>query len=66
VKPSISTSTTGWSPAAKLSSSTNASIRFLAGRAPSTEELDSLHHRAHDECFIANSLKCEIVVEPGP
>jgi organic hydroperoxide reductase OsmC/OhrA len=42
------------------------SIRFLAGRAPSTEELDSLHHRAHDECFIANSLKCDIVVEPGP
>lgn len=37
-------------------------IRF-AGRAPSGEELQRLHHEAHDRCFIANSLKSEIVVE---
>jgi len=24
-----------------------------------------LHHAAHDECFIANSLKAEVVVEGG-
>ncbi len=38
-------------------------IRF-AGEAPSQETLASLHHEAHERCFIANSLKTEIVVEP--
>ncbi|HUK34596.1 MAG TPA: OsmC family protein [Vicinamibacterales bacterium] len=31
---------------------------------PSPDDLASLHHAAHEECFIANSLKSEIVVEP--
>ena len=35
----------------------------FAGRAPSADELDHLHHEAHLQCFIANSLKSEIVVE---
>lgn len=55
-------------PAGKLAFSRitlRPSIRFLAEKTPSAEELDALHHRAHDECFIANTLKCEIVVEPG-
>jgi organic hydroperoxide reductase OsmC/OhrA len=38
-------------------------IEFSVDRAPSAEELQSLHNSAHDECFIANSLKSEIVVE---
>lgn len=38
-------------------------IRFAGERIPGQEELDQLHHRSHEECFIANSLKCEIVVE---
>jgi len=25
-----------------------------------------LHHRAHDFCFIANSVLSEIVIEPPP
>ncbi|HEY8615131.1 OsmC family protein [Phenylobacterium sp.] len=33
------------------------------GREPTPAELDQLHHRAHEECFIANSVKTEIVVE---
>ncbi|HEV2079244.1 MAG TPA: OsmC family protein [Allosphingosinicella sp.] len=37
----------------------------FAARQPGKEELDALHHEAHDKCFIANSLRCEIVVEPG-
>ena len=40
-------------------------IQFLDEKSPSAEELESLHHAAHDECFIANSLKCEVVVEAG-
>jgi organic hydroperoxide reductase OsmC/OhrA len=38
-------------------------IAWAPGKAPSSAELEALHHAAHDECFIANSLKSEIVVE---
>ena len=34
------------------------------GGAPSPEELERLHHEAHERCFIANSLRTEIVVLP--
>lgn len=40
-------------------------IAFGGARAPSAEELDALHHAAHEQCFISNSLKSEIVVEPA-
>jgi organic hydroperoxide reductase OsmC/OhrA len=33
------------------------------GRQPTPAERDHLHHRAHEICFIANSVKTEIVVE---
>ena len=29
-------------------------------------ELDQLHHRSHEECFIANSVKTEVVVGAPP
>jgi organic hydroperoxide reductase OsmC/OhrA len=35
----------------------------FAGRTPTEGELARLHHEAHEQCFIANSLKSEIVVE---
>jgi organic hydroperoxide reductase OsmC/OhrA len=38
-------------------------VRFSTERSPSAEELASLHRAAHDECFIASSLKAEVVVE---
>jgi organic hydroperoxide reductase OsmC/OhrA len=31
---------------------------------PSQGEHEALHHRAHEKCFIANSVKTEVVVEP--
>lgn len=34
-----------------------------AGPAPGAEERDRLHHAAHEECFIANSVTTEVVVE---
>jgi organic hydroperoxide reductase OsmC/OhrA len=40
-------------------------IDFGGDKVPTAQELESLHHRAHDECFIANSLTAEIVVEQG-
>jgi len=33
-------------------------------RKPTEEEHRALHHRAHEKCFIANSVKTEVVVEP--
>ena len=34
------------------------------GNQPDAAALDHLHHRAHDECYIANSVKTDVVVEP--
>jgi organic hydroperoxide reductase OsmC/OhrA len=39
-------------------------VQFAPGKAPTAEELQVLHHRAHASCFIANSVKTEIVCEP--
>jgi organic hydroperoxide reductase OsmC/OhrA len=36
----------------------------FSGRAPSAEELHALHHTAHDKCYIANSVKTEVLIEP--
>jgi organic hydroperoxide reductase OsmC/OhrA len=40
-------------------------VEFSGDRVPSSEELQSLHHSAHEEGFIAKSLKSEVVVEAG-
>jgi len=34
-----------------------------AGSGPKPDELDRLHHQAHEICFIANSVKTEVTVE---
>jgi organic hydroperoxide reductase OsmC/OhrA len=36
----------------------------FAGAAPSREEHLALHHAAHERCFIASSVKTEVVIEP--
>jgi organic hydroperoxide reductase OsmC/OhrA len=36
----------------------------FAGRQPEADELDRLHHDAHERCFIANSIRSEVVVKP--
>jgi organic hydroperoxide reductase OsmC/OhrA len=35
-------------------------------RVPATEEMAALHHKAHEECFIANSVKTEVRVASVP
>ena len=39
-------------------------IVFGGERRPTQEEIDRMHHDSHEQCFIANSLKSEIVLEP--
>jgi hypothetical protein len=35
-----------------------------SGAAPSAEEEAVLHHRAHEECFLARSVRSDVRVEP--
>jgi organic hydroperoxide reductase OsmC/OhrA len=37
-------------------------ITYAGDRQPGADELAKLHHAAHEGCFIANSVKTEIVV----
>lgn len=39
-------------------------VSFGGERRPTAAELHALHHRAHDECFIANSVKTDVRCEP--
>ena len=36
----------------------------FSGTAPTPAELDAIHHQAHEQCFIANSVRSEVRVEP--
>lgn len=38
-------------------------IVFLGDKQPSAEELHQLHEKAHRDCFLANSVKTEVVWE---
>ena len=38
-------------------------VAFSGDKTPSADEMQAMHHSAHEECFIATSLKSEIVVE---
>jgi organic hydroperoxide reductase OsmC/OhrA len=40
----------------------NPRVTFGGNNLPSRDQIDELHHSAHDECFIANSVKTKIVV----
>jgi organic hydroperoxide reductase OsmC/OhrA len=39
-------------------------VTFDGSKQPSEHELEALHHHAHEECYIANSVKAEIIVRP--
>jgi organic hydroperoxide reductase OsmC/OhrA len=37
---------------------------FAGEKLPTADEIDALHHAAHEECFIANSVTTEVRCEP--
>jgi organic hydroperoxide reductase OsmC/OhrA len=37
-------------------------ITWSGNRRPSAEELDKMHRAAHENCFIANSVKTNVTV----
>ena len=41
-------------------------IAWSGENRPSAEEVAAMHHRAHEECFLANSVRTEVVVAGVP
>lgn len=39
-------------------------VEFYGDTIPSEAKIEKMHHKAHKECFIANSVLTEIIVEP--
>jgi len=37
-------------------------VTWGEGKVPSAAELEALHHEAHEDCYLANSVKTEVVV----
>ena len=40
-------------------------VRFAEGIVVDAQALAELHHKSHEECFIANSVTTSVTVEPG-
>jgi organic hydroperoxide reductase OsmC/OhrA/ribosomal protein S18 acetylase RimI-like enzyme len=39
-------------------------VIFVGNPMPTKSDIESMHHKAHIECFIANSVKTEVLCEP--
>ena len=39
-------------------------VAFSGEKLPSAHDLERLHHKAHEECFIASSVKADVRIEP--
>ena len=39
-------------------------VTFSGENQPTREQIEHMHHRAHEECFIANSVKTDVRCEP--
>jgi len=39
-------------------------VVFEGERTPTTDEIHTMHHKSHEQCFIANSVKTEVRCEP--
>jgi organic hydroperoxide reductase OsmC/OhrA len=38
-------------------------VKFSGGKYPTIQQLEKMHHQSHEQCFLANSVKTEIVTE---
>ena len=39
-------------------------VVFVGNPMPTNGDIEAMHHKAHDECFIASSVKTEVRCEP--
>ncbi|QRG08344.1 OsmC family protein [Xanthobacter dioxanivorans] len=44
--------------------SLNPVMVFSGEKLPSGEDVAALHHRAHEECYVAHSLRADIIITP--
>lgn len=38
-------------------------VTFSGDKQPTLEQIEKMHHQSHEQCFIANSVKTEVVIE---
>ncbi|WP_053981276.1 OsmC family protein [Marinagarivorans algicola] len=38
-------------------------VTFSGSKQPTMEQIEKMHHQSHEQCFIANSVKTEVVTE---
>src|SRR5207249_12197918 len=38
-------------------------LKFSGDKQPTAQEIEEMNHMAHEQCFIANSVKTEITIE---
>lgn len=38
-------------------------VKFSGDRQPNADQLEKLHEKAHQNCFIANSVRCPVAIE---
>jgi organic hydroperoxide reductase OsmC/OhrA len=41
-------------------------IGWAGEKLPTQTEIDEMHHASHEQCYIANSIKAEVVVQGIP
>jgi len=41
----------------------NQRLKFSGDKQPTVQEIEEMNHAAHEQCFIANSVKTEVTVE---
>ncbi len=39
-------------------------VTWTGGKQPTAEDLDAMHHQSHIDCYIANSVNCDVAIEP--
>jgi len=39
-------------------------VVFSGEKQPTTDQIELMHHQSHSECFIANSVKTDVICEP--
>lgn len=44
----------------------NPRVSFTGDKIPDKQTLESMHHKSHDHCFVANSISCEIAINLEP
>ena len=49
---------------ALITQAIQAAVQDVGGRMPSREQIEQMHHQAHEECFIAASIRSEVRIEP--